>query len=128
VIKGDGKGGVVAFTEIKVRKIIAVPINNSRSFMGRTSYQKLKEYHPGYWLAGDRALEMFEKIPGKSRLPPLAVWSAWQVSTGSVRLFNYPDLTQRVIRRDLFGRSAFVTDRQALVTSGLKLMTKLTQM
>jgi hypothetical protein len=29
--------------------------------MGRTSYQNLKEYHPGYWLAGDRALEIFGK-------------------------------------------------------------------
>jgi hypothetical protein len=29
--------------------------------MGEPSYQNLKEYHPGYWLAGDRGLKMFEK-------------------------------------------------------------------
>jgi hypothetical protein len=42
LIKGEGKGGVVAFAETNVRDIIVMPINNSRSFMGEPPIRILR--------------------------------------------------------------------------------------
>jgi hypothetical protein len=61
--------------------------------MGRTSYQNLKEYHPGYRLAGDRALEIFGKeFLGKAGCHRWAVWSRF----GGLTLDQFNFSTARI--------------------------------
>jgi len=56
----------MALAETRVNDIIAVPIKNSRSFMGEPPVENLKEFHPG--ATGSLGFERLESEPFKKAL------------------------------------------------------------